>query len=143
MTKNGIDVSKTISEVERLLEESKDLPPALEASINMLLVVVKLLADSHGLNSRNSSKPPSTDPHREKKAPNSNKKSQGGQKGHAGNNLKFVDDPDEVEIIEIDRRSLPVGEYHECGFQSRQVFDIRINRHVIEYRAQILEDSNG
>ena len=66
MIHNGIDINKTVQEVETILAESDDLPPALEASINMLLLVVKLLVDRTGLNSRNSSKPPSSDLNREK-----------------------------------------------------------------------------
>ncbi|MBL4868870.1 MAG: IS66 family transposase, partial [Pseudomonadales bacterium] len=62
MTKDGININETVQEVERLLAQSNDLPPALEASINMLLLVVKLLVARTGLNSRNSSKPPSSDP---------------------------------------------------------------------------------
>lgn len=143
MAHDSIDVQKTVREVERLLAQSDDLPPALEASINMLLMVVKLLADRLGLNSRNSSKPPASDPNREKKKRTSTGNNRGGQQGHVGQNLQPVDDPDEIQQINIDRRSLPVGKYVECGFESRQVFDIRIDRYVTEYRAQVLENEQG
>jgi len=143
MTQDNMDVLKTVLEVERLLEQSDDLSPALEASINMLLVIVKLLANRLGLNSRNSSKPPSADPNREKKQRATTGKKRGGQHGHIGSNLQPVDNPDEIQQIAIDRRTLPKDEYTDCGYESRQVFDIRIYRYVTEYRAQILENAKG
>jgi len=51
--------------------------------------------------------------------------------------------PDEIASINIDRRTLPHGDYIEAGYETRQVFDIRISRHVTEYRAQILEATSG
>jgi transposase len=54
-----------------------------------------------------------------------------------------VDDPDIIEPIKIDRRKLPVGAFHDVGYEARQVFDIDISRVVTEYRAQVLEDDNG
>lgn len=143
MTADGIDVSTTVQEVEQLLAESDELPPALVAAINMLLIVVKLLVDRVGLTSRNSSKPPSSDPNREKKSRRKSTRPRGGQQGHPGSNLEPVDDPDEIQLIEIDRRTLPRGHYVDCGYESRQQFDIRIARHVCEYRAQILENEFG
>lgn len=143
MTKNSININKTVKEVETLLAEADDLPPALEASINMLLLVVKLLVDRTGLNSRNSSKPPSSDLNREKTGRPKSGKPRGGQNGHKGHNLEPVDEPDEITPITIDRRTLPRGDYIECGYEKRQVFDIRISRHVTEYRAQILKDALG
>ncbi|SMG62652.1 transposase, partial [methanotrophic bacterial endosymbiont of Bathymodiolus sp.] len=143
MTTNGININQTVQEVELLLAQSDNLPPALEASINMLLLVVKLLVDRTGLNSRNSSKPPSSDPNREKNSSPKSGKPRGGQNGHKGHNLEQVGEPGEITPIKIDRRTLPRGEYIECGYEKRQVFDIRISRHVTEYRAQVLEDASG
>jgi transposase len=54
-----------------------------------------------------------------------------------------VDDPDEIEILEVDQATLPPGSYQEVGYESRQVFDIDIRRLVTEYRAQVLEDQFG
>lgn len=139
----NIDINKTVNDVELLLEQSDDLPPALSASINMLLLVVKLLVDRTGLNSRNSSKPPSSDPNSKKNSRAKSDKPRGGQKGHKGYNLERIDDPDEIASINIDRRTLPHGDYIEAGYETRQVFDIRISRHVTEYRAQILEATSG
>jgi transposase len=58
--------------------------------------------------------------------------------------LQKVDDPDEIKLLELDRTTLPPGEYRqEAGFESRQVFDIDIRRVVTEYRAEVLVDEAG
>ena len=54
-----------------------------------------------------------------------------------------VDNPDTIIPIKLDKRRLPKGNYHEVGFESRQVIDIEISRIVTEYRAQVLEDAAG
>lgn len=143
MTGTSHDINKTIADVERLLAADENISPALSASINILIVVVKLLADKMGLNSRNSSKPPTSDPNREKKPRAKSMNSVGGQTGSKGSTLIRVDTPDEIQALKIDRRSLPRGDYREAGYESRQIFDIRICRHVTEYRAEILIDNKG
>lgn len=143
MTKQAISIQETIDEVERLLKADENISPGLNAAIKMLIVVVKMLTDRVGLNSRNSSKPPASDPNRIKHSRVKSNKPAGGQAGHQGTNLQLVDDPDETEILSIDRRTLPAGDYQEIGFKIRQLFDIHINRHVTEYRAQILTDQQG
>lgn len=143
MARDSIDITKTIQDVERLLKKEDDLSPALEAAINMLLVAIKLLTDRLNLTSRNSSKPPSSDFNREKTKRTKSNKPRGGQQGHPGRYLQVVDDPDEIKHITVDRRTLPPGDYTDCGYESRQQFDIRISRHVTEYRAQVLENEQG
>jgi len=140
-----IDVDSSINSVKELLKKEKDLSPALRSALEVLLVLVALLLNRMTLNSKNSSKPPSTDPNRKKssKKGKSHRKP-GGQKGGNGTTLGPVDDPDEVEVLAIDRRSLPKGpRYPEVGHERRQVIDIDISRFVTEYRAQILEDDQG
>jgi transposase len=109
----------------------------------ILILVITLLANRLNLNSTNSSKPPSSDPNREKKPKPKTGKNKGGQKGHVGTTLKKVDDPDVIEPIKIDRRTLPDGSFQDAGYEARQVFDINISRVVTEYRAQVLVDENG
>jgi len=141
---DGIDIDITLKELELTLAQEKELSPALRSMIGVLILIVKLLTNRIGLNSGNSSKPPSSDQNRKKKTRNSSKNNAGGQKKHPGTTLKQVDDPDEVETIKIDRRSLPKGhDYQDGGFETRQVFDIEITRMVTEYRAQVLVDESG
>ena len=54
-----------------------------------------------------------------------------------------MSDPDEIEPILIDRRTLPKGRYQDVGYESRQVVDLDISKVITEYRAQILEDQQG
>ena len=140
-----IDVDAAINSVRTLLQEEKDLSPALRSSLEVLIVLVTLLFNRITLNSRNSSKPPSSDPNREKiSRQGKSDRKPGGQKGHNGTTLEAVDDPDEVTELKIDRRTLPKGAvYREAGYEIRQVIDIDLSRFVTEYRAQILEDGQG
>jgi len=64
-------------------------------------------------NSSNSSIAPSQDPNRKKKKKKRNKKNRkpGGQKGHTGNCLKKIENPDQIEEIKIDRKMIPPGNY--------------------------------
>jgi transposase len=143
MTIDNIPVEKTLERVKQQIEEEKNLSPALRASLELLLSLVKLLLNRLGLNSRNSSKSPSSDPNRKKKRHNGNNKP-GGQKGHTGNHLELVDDPDHVESLKVDRATLPTDGTFRCiGFERRQVFDIQISKVVTEYQAEILEDDRG
>ena len=144
MTVDNIDVDVTVKKVQQLLAEEAHLSPALRSTLDVLLLVVQLLVNRLSLNSRNSSQPPSKDrfPVREK-APNATIKKPGGQPGRVGTTLKKIDDPDEIEILSVDRSTLPPGDYQDVGYDCRQVFDIDIRRLVTEYRAQILQDQNG
>jgi len=140
----NIDVDVAISSVRDLLKNERDLSPALRSALEMLLLLVSLLLNRVTLNSKNSSKPPSSDPNRKKTSRGKGKRKPGGQVGHHGATLQPVENPDEITEIKIDRRTLPKGtQYREVGVEIRQVIDIDFSRIVTEYRAQILEDDQG
>ncbi|MFI5164724.1 MAG: IS66 family transposase [Bacteroidia bacterium] len=141
----NIQVHQTIAEAEKLLSEEKNISPALRAIFKLILVLMNTLLGRFNLNSKNSSKPPSSDPNREKskKEKSTSARKPGGQPGRIGKQLKPVNTPDEVKILTVDRRTLPRGRYQEEGFEARQVIDFVISIHVIEYRAQILIGSQG
>ena len=139
----NIDIQATIEKAQILVREDKQLSAATKSMFEILILIITLLANRLNLNSTNSSKPPSSDPNRKKQAKRKTGKKPGGQNGHVGTTLKKVDDPDEIEVIKVDRSGLPAGQYRQVGFESRQVFDIDISRRVTEYRAQILEDDKG
>jgi transposase len=143
LTVDNIDIEATIKKVQELLAQEPNLSPALRSTLDVLLLVVQLLVNRLNLNSRNSSKPPSTDFVKGDKKPKDGNNKPGGQTGRVGTTLSKVNDPDEVKLLEVDRSSLPPAQYRDIGFESRQVFDIDIQRIVTEYRAQILEDENG
>lgn len=145
MKVESIDVEATLEAVKAGLEKEPDLSPALRSALDVLLLLVGLLLKRLTLNSKNSSKPPASDPNRKKTSTKGTSRNQpGGQKGHQGAMLEPVDDPDEVAELTIDRRTLPKGRtYRDVGYEARQVIDIDISRFVTEYRAQVLEDDQG
>lgn len=139
----GLDIQQAIDNIRDQLEQDEAASPAMRASIEMLILVVSLLLNRSNLNSRNSSKPPAADPNRMKPSRKKSDKKPGGQPGHRGIILQIYDDPDFIEMLSVDRRYLPKGQYDEKGFEVRQVVDIDIARIVTEYRAQVLIDGNG
>jgi transposase len=143
MTIENINVEAAVKRVTELIAAEKKLSPALKASLEVLLLLVSILVNRLGLNSSNSSKPPSTDRFRKKEPKASTGRKPGGQCGHVGTTLKQFAEPDVVRAITVDQTTLPPGAYHEVGFEARQVVDLDISSCVTEWRAQILVDQNG
>ncbi|MEI7775927.1 MAG: IS66 family transposase [Verrucomicrobiota bacterium] len=146
MTVGKIDITETLKSVEATLREDKSISPQVRMMMELLVVVINLLLAKLGLNSKNSSMPPSKDPKRTRgsnRKTDGEKRKPGGQNGHEGTTLKKVAKPDHIETIEIDRRTIPAGKYTPAGFESRQVINIKISTEVTEYRAQILKDEDG
>jgi transposase len=141
-----IDITETLQRAERLLRQDKSASPQLRAMCDLLIVIINLLVRKFGANSTNSSLPPSQDPHRQrgsKRGAPAQQRRPGGQNGHEGAMLQPDPNPDHIENIAVDRRTLPPGRYKDAGFESRQVIDIEIHKHVTEYRAERLEDASG
>lgn len=144
VTVEGFDIEASIVHVEKLLREEKNLSPALPAAIEVLLIIVRLLVARLGLNSRNSSKPPSSDGYQKPQPKSRRQKSgrrNGGQPGHPGSTLKQVEHPDHTEVCKVDVCSgcgedlstHPVDEV-----ERRQVFDLPpFKIHITEFRVQI------
>ena len=120
MTIGKVDVTATLKKVEDLLAKDKTLSDSTRSLLEVLVLIVTLMADRLNLNSRNSSKPPSSDPNREKKPRKKGDRKPGGQNGHTGRTLKKVDDPDKVEVLKVDRAKLPEGQYTEVGYETRK-----------------------
>lgn len=141
---NNIDVSKTVTTAKELLEKEKGVSPALKSVIKLLFVIVEIFLNRLSLNSKNSSKPPASDPNRKRqRKEKASKRKPGGQTGHVGKQLKQVANPDEIKYLKIDRRKLPKDIYSDAGFEKRQVVDYKVLIHITEYRAEILENSKG
>ena len=104
---------------------------------------VRRLRDSAAQNSRNSSRPSSTDRPEQPKPKSLRKKSgrkSGGQPGHPGRTLQFSDTPQHLEIHPL--LECPCGEdlsrQPALDFQRRQVFDLpALELECTEHRAQI------
>jgi transposase len=90
---SGIDIEKNIDNIKKQIETDKTLSPSMRAAIDLLLLIVTLLSQRLGLNSRNSSKPPSSDPNRKKKPNANSSNASGGQLGHKGTTLPLDERP--------------------------------------------------
>jgi len=122
------------------IEDCHSLIRVLLIQLETLSQRVKELEVQINQNSKNSSKPPSSDglkkpPAKRKKK---SKKSNGGQKGHKGKTLEMVDNPDDtVSLIPNEcscGQNLADVEKELC--EKRQVFDIPDPKlFVVEYRS--------
>lgn len=144
MKLDKLNINEAIEKAEALLKQEKKISLALKTTLSLLIAIVKIFLQKMSVNSNNSSQPPASDKNRNRGSKNQkSKRKKGGQNGHEGARLETAKNPDKVEWIKIDRRSLPRGHYKDVGFESRQVVDIKISRIVTEYRAEVLEDSHG
>jgi transposase len=139
---SNLEIEESIKAARELLGKEQGLSPAFRAAMSVMFMAVSILLGRVNLNSKNSSKPPSSDPNRERVSKSRGLK-RGGQKGHIGTTLKQVEDADEVKEILVDRSALPDKTFTHAGFERRQVVDIDIRRMVTEYRAEVLKDENG
>jgi transposase len=99
----GIDIQQAMDNIRVQLDQDDTISPTMRASIDMLILVVSLLANRFNLNSRNSSKPPASDPNRVKFPRRKSGKKPGRQPGHRGSTLQPYDDPDFIKLLSIDR----------------------------------------
>jgi transposase len=143
LTIDKVNITKAIEDAEEFLKNSPGLSADVKVILNMLLLVIKLLMNKSGLNSRNSSTPPSQDPNRDKTKKDKSTKKSGGQEGHEGTTLTKVTNPDVIKELLVDQSKLPPGKYKAVGFEARQVVDIEISKVVTEYRAEIVVDEHG
>ena len=136
---------KTPIDLSSLTSAQKDaLIMDLLELVNTLTQQVQELQAQLKLNSRNSSKPPSSDGYGKPKPKSTRAKSgkrTGGQPGHPGQTLKMTAHPDHIvdhapdacTNCGLDLSTAPV-----LGFEARQVFDIPpIKIEATEHRAQI------
>jgi transposase len=141
---------KQVDLLERLLAEKDKELAQRDQEIIFLKARVSELEKRLGLNSSNSSKPPSSDGLRKKPSPKSlrrkGKNPSGGQKGHKGSTLNQVESPDEIV-----RHQLNVCPDCNCDLEElpsentvkRQVFDIPpMDLVVTEHQAEVKSCKN-
>jgi transposase len=138
-----------MSTVDPRDQELAELRGKLSVAQEQLLAALKRIAELErrlGLNSDNSSKPPSSDGlHRTQSLRERSGKRSGGQPGHAGKTLKMVSHPDKLEQHDAEfclqcRASLLQGEGRVV--ERRQVFDLpAVALEVTEH--QVLERTCG
>ncbi len=138
---SGIDVEATIERTRVELAQSSEVSPGLRSAIEVLLLLVSVLFQRLGLNSKNSNKPSSADPYRKPMSLRTRSgKKPGGQRGHIGTSLRKVPEPDEVIEHRVFTCSKCLRDLadrsDEGGIESRQVFDIEVNVRVTEHRVE-------
>lgn len=123
-----------IALVENLLKVQADVIEQLEARI-------KVLEDQASKDSQNSSKPPSGDGF--KKRPQSLRsksgRKSGGQAGHPGSTLAWVEEPDEIEqqVIEVCQRcgaslvEMPIVEWQCAQVHDLVPIEMRVKEHQV------------
>lgn len=141
-----------LPELNSLSSEEKDaLIIALFEQVQSLVCEVSALKSEiielkakKSKNSRNSSKPPSSDGYDKPQPKSQRQKSQrssGGQPGHKGSTLERVSDPDEVVTHRLEKCPHCDAELSSStfiGHESRQTFDLpQIKINVTEHRVEI------
>ncbi len=120
-----------------------------EERVRSLETRLEELEKQKAKNSRNSSKPPSTDPI--KKKPKSLRtqtdRSRGGQKGHPGTTLKMVAVPDEIKhhkVTQCSRCGKDLSHQAADRIERRQVYDIPpLELKVTEHQSPVKDCSCG
>ena len=135
------DLIKTLPAESQLVV--KAIAMIYESRIEKLEARIKELEDQLSRNSKNSSKPPSSDgykkPSPKSLRPKTGRKT-GGQKGHKGHNLKMTSHPDQTILHQVDfcsqcHKDLKLQE--SIDKKTRQVYDIpplrmQVTEHQIE-----------
>lgn len=138
-------VMPTREEILAAYAEGEEAVVALfERTIGQLAARVTALEDQRAKNSRNSSKPPSSDgltkPSPKSLRKPSGKKS-GGQLGHKGKTLLAVDKPDHIQVHSVKACAhcqTALDEVPADGYMKRQVFDLPpVRVEVTEHQAEI------
>lgn len=143
---------KYCKETRELLVESdrfsnvmtdKEIIKAQQEEIAFLKQEIEELKKRLGLDSSNSSKPPSIEGLGKKPRTmslRSSKNSRGGQPGHTGKTLESVENPDKIEVHKVDvcwACQADLSETEAERLVKRQVVDIEIKRVVTEHQAEV------
>jgi transposase len=143
-----IVAEQRIKELEKRVAELEGLLINALATIELLREENAELKRKLGMDSNNSSKPPSSDGFTKKtKSLRKSGGKSGGQLGHKGKTLQMSKEPDDIVVIEVcrcgkcgaDLRDAPVSDV-----ERRQVFDVPpFTLKVTEHRAQIKQCNCG
>ena len=149
---DGLSVVETIESVEQIMTQ-QNISEDFKVKLENLILLARIMKDRLTINSTNSSIPPSKDDLKDKgskeeeisegKNKPKNTRKAGGQKGHAGSQLQLLENPDEIIYIPYNEMINFTGDYSFDDYQVRQVIDLKISRHVTEYRAEIITGQDG
>jgi len=130
--------------VQQLFVTVREQLVQLSLSVREAHDLIQKLQDQVNKNSRNSSKPPSSDglqKPRSKSLRKSGERPNGGQPGHPGNNLQQVEIPDNIETHNVyvcQACQASLNEVEEIGRERRQVFDIpKLHIEVSEHQSLV------
>jgi transposase len=133
-----VDLVLALQEQVALLQQQVH---TLQQQVHTLQQRVAELEARLAANSRNSNQPPSSDglakPNPKSLRAPSGRKS-GGQKGHPGQTLRRVENPDRTVTLPVTRCSCGAEALRGVGMERRQVFELPVMKlAVTEYRAEI------
>lgn len=138
-------VTPTGAEIHKAYLQGEEAVVALiERTIGQLAIRVAALEEQQAKNSRNSSKPPSSDGLK-KPAPRSLRKpsgkKSGGQPGHKGRTLKAVEHPQHTQVHRVEKCvhcQASLSEVPAQEHKKRQVFDLPVVEvEVTEHQAEV------
>lgn len=133
-------VGECINGLIDIINKQQKLIATQQKQIDQLERRVKKLEEQVNKNSKNSSKPPSSDGfNKPKSLRKKSSRPTGGQKGHKGETLKQINNPDHIITHKNNTckkcgHSIENVEAIDC--EKRQVFDVEINIVVTEHQAE-------
>ncbi len=137
-------VVRVLLEMDARIHALEHQVQELSARLDVSEKRVRNLEDQLAKNSRNSSKPPSTDGYKKPSPKSLRKKRQrksGGQPGHMGHTLKMVEEPDHTEVHRVEECACchhSLVDHESEGVEKRQVHDLPPRRLVVtEHQAEI------
>jgi transposase len=135
-----LDKEALISIILVLQQQVKELQQTVAAQA----AEIQKLRDQLAKNSRNSSKPPSSDGLKKPRPRNLRKKTgrrSGGQKGHKGHTLEMAEKPDHIEVHPVSQCphcAADLWAVEPCRLERRQMFDIPpVRIEVTEHQTEI------
>jgi transposase len=135
-----LDKEMLITILLTLQQQVQQLQPIVDEQA----AIIQALRDQLSKNSRNSSKPPSSDGLRKPRIQNLRQKTgrrRGGQKGHPGYTLEMVEKPHHVQPHPVSRCphcAADLRSVKPCQVERRQVFDVPpVHVEVTEHQAEV------
>lgn len=139
-----INLAETIAKAREMIAAEAGMSVALRRIMQLLLTVLERWVEKKTKHSQNSHLPPSQDPNRDKPPKTRGKKKPGGQVGRVNQALEPFEAPDEIIPVPLDQTTLPEGHHYQReGVVKRQIIELHVKRHVIEYQLEVWKDERG